>query len=69
MARNVIGSTSRHSAVWHGGSTADIQALLSAGADGKAKSTDGKNSWDTAQENDEVKGTKGYWTLNHAHYK
>jgi ankyrin repeat protein len=45
-----------------------IQALLAAGADAKAKNKEGKSPWDLAQENEELKGTKGYWALNDAQY-
>ena len=40
-----------------------IQPLLDAGADAKAKNKDGKTPWDLAQENEKLKGTKGYWAL------
>ena len=45
-----------------------IQPLLDAGADAKAKNKDGKTPWDLAQENEKLKGTKGYWALNDAQY-
>jgi len=33
-----------------------------------AKDEDGKTPWDLAQENEELKGTKGYWALNDAQH-
>ena len=50
------------------GTPANIQALLDAGADAKAKNKEGKTPWDLAQENEKLKGTKGYWALNDAQY-
>ena len=70
MARSKNGSTPLH---W----VADrfltckpgvIQALLAAGADAKAKNKEGKIPWDFAQNNEDLKGTKGYWALNDAQY-
>ena len=46
--------------------TVNIQALLDAGANAKAK--EGKTPWDYSQNNEELKGTKGYWALNDAQY-
>ncbi|MDC0431101.1 ankryin, partial [Paracoccaceae bacterium] len=45
-----------------------IQALLDAGADAKAKNKKGETPWDLAQNNKDLKGTKGYWALNDAQY-
>ena len=67
MARNEYGSTPLHSAA-SGLNPANIQALLDAGADAKTKNKNGKTPWDLAQENEELKGTKGYWALNDAQY-
>ena len=68
MARDKFGSTPLHDAAWYG-TSANIQALLAAGADGKAKQPyNGKTPWDLAQENEDLKGTKGYWALNDAQY-
>ena len=50
------------------GTSANIQALLDAGADAKAKNKEGKTPWDLVQENERLKGTKGYWALNDAQY-
>jgi ankyrin repeat protein len=51
-----------------GGYSTTIQPLLEAGADSKAKNEEGKTPWDLAQENEKIKGTKGYWALNDAQY-
>jgi ankyrin repeat protein len=68
MARNKDGWTALQSAtVW--GFPETVQALLAAGADAKAKDKNGKTLRDLAQENEKVKGTKGYWALNDARYK
>ena len=67
-ARDEAGSTPLHSAA-SGFNPANIQALLDAGADAKTKNKNGKTPWDLAQENEELKGTKGYWALNDAQYK
>jgi ankyrin repeat protein len=45
-----------------------ILTLLEAGADAKAKDKYGKTPWDYAQENEKLKGTKGFWALNDAQY-
>ena len=60
MARDGAGRTPLHLA----GTPANIQALLDAGADAKAKNKLDKTPWDYAQENEKLKGTKGYWALN-----
>ena len=46
------------------GNPAVVITLLDAGADPKAKTTDGKTTFDLAQENDKLKGTDAYWRLN-----
>ena len=61
-------ATPLHSASREYGTSANIQVLLDAGADAKAKDEEGKTPWDYAQENDELKGTKDYWALNDAQY-
>ena len=66
-ARYQYGSTPLHKAAGHG-SAEGIKALLDAGADAKSKDNDGKTPWDLAQENEYLKGTKGYWALNDAQY-
>ena len=73
MARTDTGWTPLHSAALAGtvilsAKPANIQALLDAGADAKAKNKEGKTPWDFAQENDKLKGSKGYWALNDAQY-
>ena len=68
MERDENGSTPLHWAA-SGSTPANIQALLDAGADAKTKNKNGKTPWDLAQENEELKGTKGYWALNDAQYK
>ena len=70
MARNKYSWTPLHSAAdcVYSCKPGVIQALLDAGADAKAKNKEGKTPWDLAQENEELKGTKGYWALNDAQY-
>ena len=67
MARDEDGSTPLHWAASNG-TPANIQALLDAGADAKAKNKHGHTPWDYAQNNEKLKGTKGYWALNDAQY-
>ena len=67
MARDEDGFTPLHWAA-EMGTPANIQVLLDAGADGKAKNKNGETPWDSAQENEELKGTKAYWALNDARY-
>ena len=67
MSRDEDGGTPLHGAAQHG-TSANIQPLLDAGADAKAKNEAGKTPWDLAQENEKLKGTKGYWALNDAQY-
>ena len=69
MARDKYGFTPLHRAAhclpcWAG----VIQVLFIAGADAKAKNKNGKTPWDLAQENEKLKGTKGYWALDDAQY-
>ena len=68
MPRNEIGMTPLHVAA-HYGYAENIQALLTAGADAKAKNKEGKTPWDYAQNTKDLKGPKGYWALNDSHYK
>ena len=68
MARDEYGRTPLHWAAQYG-TPATIQPLLDAGADAKAKDKEGKTPWGLAQENEKLKGTKGYWALNDAQYK
>ena len=67
MARDEFGRTPLHWAAQYG-TPATIQPLLDAGADAKAKDKEGKTPWGLAQENEKLKGTKGYWALNDAQY-
>ena len=67
MARTKHGATPLHWAVKHG-NPKNFQTLLAAGADAKAKNEEGITPWDLAQENEKLKGTKGYWVLNDAQY-
>jgi hypothetical protein len=68
MARDKIwGSTPLHWAA-QSGTSVSLRALLDAGADAKAKNKNGKTPWDSAQENEKLKGTKAYWALNDAQY-
>ena len=70
MARTEDGKTPLHIAAkcYFVCKSGAIQTLLDAGADAKAKDKEGKTPWNLAQENDELKGTKGYWALNDAQY-
>ena len=67
MARDKFGETPLHFAAQNG-TSANIQPLLDAGADAKAKNEEGKTPWDLVQKNEKLKGTKGYWALNDAQY-
>ena len=53
---------------WITATEVDVQAELDGGADAKVKNEKGKTPWDLAQENEKLKGTKGYWALNDAQY-
>ena len=66
-ARHEGGQTPLHWAAGNG-SPANTQALLDAGSDAKAKNKYGITPWDLAQENDQLRGRKGYWALNDAQY-
>ena len=70
MAQNKDGDTPLHRAVYlvFCCKPGVLQALLAAGADAKAKNKKSKTPWDFAQRNATLKGTKGYWALNDAHY-
>ena len=67
MARDKDGETPLHMAARED-DPAIILALLDAGADAKAKDEKARSPWDYAQENNSLKGTKGYWALNDAQY-
>ncbi len=45
-----------------------IKVLLDAGADGKAKSNEGKTAFYYAEKNEHIKDTEAYWLLNDAPY-
>ena len=66
-ARNLYGYTPLHIAAYIG-SPESVQILLEAGADANAKDEDGSTPWDLAQDNEILKGTKGYWALNDARF-
>ena len=66
MARNEDGLTPLHDAAEWGTLNESIFVLLKAGADAKAKSQHGITPWDLVQDNDALKGTKGYWALKDA---
>ena len=70
MARSKYGTAPLHSAAkcLYICKPGAIQALLYAGGDAKAKNKEGRTPWDFAQENDKLKGSKGYWALNDAQY-
>ena len=62
-AQDEDGNTPLHYAA-NFGKDENIQVLLATGADAKAKDNNGKSPWDYAQDNEDLKGTKGYWALN-----
>jgi ankyrin repeat protein len=68
FAQDLYGNTPLHLAASKSETGFTIQALLTAGADAKAKNKKGETPWDLAQENEKLKGTKGYWALNDAQY-
>jgi hypothetical protein len=45
-----------------------ISTLLSAGANGKLASKEGKTAGAYAEENEKIKGTPQYWDLNNAQF-
>ena len=67
MARDNNGGTPLHEAAMFGTSES-IQMLLKAGANAKAKNKNNETPWDLAQDNEILKGTKGYWALNDARF-
>ena len=67
MARDNNGGTPLHEAAPFGTSES-IQMLLKAGANAKAKNKNNETPWDLAQDNEILKGTKGYWALNDARF-
>ena len=72
-ARDKDGSTPLHVAAryYYGDSTHAgdaIEALLDGGADPTARNAAGKTPWDLAEENENLKGSDGYWRLNEARF-
>ena len=65
MVQDDDGNTPLHYAA-NFGKDENIQTLLAAGADAKVKDNSGKTPWDYAQDNETLKGTKGYETLGKA---
>ena len=65
--RDVNDRTPLHMAS-RGNDSTTILTLLAAGADAKAQDEKVRSPWDYAQENEKLKGTKGYWALNDAQY-
>ena len=45
-----------------------IEQLLSAGADGKVRSREGKTPFDHAKDNPSIRDTEAYWLLNDARF-
>jgi hypothetical protein len=69
MARDEEGDTLLHdAALFIRCKPGKIEALLTAGAAGKAKNKEGKTPWDFAEDNEDLKGTKGYRALSDAQY-
>ena len=70
MTREEDGTTPLHraAACFYTCKPGVIQALLGAGADAKVKNKEGKTPRDYAKNNEDLKGTKGYWALNDAQY-
>ena len=46
-----------------------ITRLIELGANGKAKTADGKTAWDIAQDNEALHGTDAWWLLNDFRFK
>ena len=59
----VNGDTPLHLAALNSGFPAVVKALLKAGANPRARSSDGHTAWDYAQWNGALKGTDAYWLL------
>ena len=66
-ARDTVGDTPLHVAAW-AGSSENVLLLLRSGADAKAKNKDRKTPWDLAQDNEKLRGTKGYFALKAAYF-
>ena len=63
-ARDKEGWTPLHWAAASNAESAVVLTLLDAGADPKAKNTNGKTVFDLIQENEKLKDTDAYWRLN-----
>ena len=48
------------------GTSANLHALIAAGANTRVKDHGGKTPWDYAENNEKLKGTKAYWKLRDA---
>ena len=59
----VNGDTPLHLAALNSSFPAVVKALLKAGANPRARSSDGHTTWDYAQWNGALKGTDVYWLL------
>jgi ankyrin repeat protein len=68
-ARDANGATPLHLAADLNPNPDVITTLLQAGADGSTKDNDGKTPFDLAEDNEAIKNTDAYWTLNDARFK
>ncbi len=55
-------------AAWFNQNPGVITTMLDAGADGKARNKEGKNAFDSAQENEHLKGTDANWMLSDSRF-
>ena len=62
-------ATPLHGAAKWSNSPDVVKALLDAGANPKAKASDGSTPWDLIQKNDALKGTDVYWLLHETRYE
>ena len=68
-ARDKEGRTPLHQAAAFNAESAVVLTLLDAGADPKAKNTDGKTVFDLIRENGKLKDTDAYWRMNDLQYE
>ncbi|MYJ60601.1 MAG: hypothetical protein F4094_09080 [Synechococcus sp. SB0672_bin_6] len=67
-ARDSIGRTPLHDAVWFNKNSEVVKVLLDAGANMKAKTRDGKLSIDLIEEDSPLYETDVYWRLHDARF-